>query len=52
MEKDYWEDFKRTGSVESYLKYKQTLNEEEEWTPLKQEASSQDGQTMVNQMQC
>lgn len=54
MEKDYWDEFKKTGRVDSYLMYKQVINDEKEneWTPLKQEELLQDGQTMANQTVC
>ena len=52
MEKDYWEEFRKTGMVDSYLMYKQVINEEKEWIPLKQEELSQDGQTMEKQTVC
>lgn len=51
MEKDYWDEFEKTGSVASYLMYKKAI-EENEWIPLKQEESLQDGQTTVNQTVC
>ena len=51
---DYWDEFKKTGKVDMYLKYKQTAPTEKdnEWTSLKQEELLQDAQTTENQTVC
>jgi len=54
MEKDYWNEFTKTGKVDSYLMYKQVITDEKEkeWIPLKQEELLQDGQITASQTQC
>lgn len=51
---DYWDEFRKTGKVDMYLKYKNAYAEEKdnEWTSLKQEESLQDAQIMENQTVC
>lgn len=51
---DYWDEFKKTGKVDLYLKYKQAaaVEKDNEWTSLKQEELSQDAQTTENQTVC
>ena len=54
MATDYWDEFKKTGRVDLYLKYKNAYVDEKgnEWTALKREELLQDARTTENQTVC